>query len=136
MKTKTAKSRPIIKIETTMTARIIKIIFRAKTTGLHHEIRELRDNWSYNWLTRSEQRFFNGVYNYFCGCHFVGMIRHVKKNINGAIQTGRYFHYNSPVLPYKKIHILITSFPRAVKLICMQCSLSACCMLFVIKKRL
>lgn len=27
-----------------MTARIIKIIFRAKTTGLHHEIRELRDN--------------------------------------------------------------------------------------------
>lgn len=31
-----------------MTARIIKIIFRAKTTGLQHEIRELRDNWSYN----------------------------------------------------------------------------------------
>lgn len=73
------------KIETFMTTQIIKILFRAKTTGLHHEIRELQDNWSC--ITDSQHRN-SGSLMKFTTFLWMSFCRHDKtrKNINGAIQ--------------------------------------------------
>lgn len=73
------------KIETFMTTQIIKIMFRAKTTGLHHEIRELQDNWSC--ITDSQHRN-SGSLTKFTTFLWMSFCRHDKtrKNINGAIQ--------------------------------------------------